>query len=371
MGLAILSGRAAAATPAAVDTLALPRPVDDSTRLEALTAQRRGVRFLLARQLPDGSWGENPAVTSLATLALLNCGENEEPAIPAAAERGVTFIVEHLPQPAADSLPVPSAATGYPVLATAVGVLAILRLDRPADHPTVGRLRQYLLNAQCLNVAPTDPRYGGFCAVPGGAPDLATTDYVLEALYLSDTLDRTPDRTAVAEKAYQAYRAAAGFLSRCQCLSATPESPEIGWFAPMPPETADSRALPPRSRGHLTCIGLKSLLYSRVSPADRRVQLAGAWLEQRFSLSANPGSPGNAGYFTYLHALSRTLNVWERATVAGAPPFRPAWRRALVEELLSRQQANGGWLNESADWWENRAELTTAYALLAMELALD
>ena len=43
------------------------------------------------------------------------------------------------------------------------------------------------------------------------------------------------------------------------------------------------------------------------------------------------------------------------------------WRMELIDELASRQQDNGSWLNdENGRWLEDNASLVTGYAILAL-----
>ena len=42
------------------------------------------------------------------------------------------------------------------------------------------------------------------------------------------------------------------------------------------------------------------------------------------------------------------------------------WRKELAEELASRQQSSGSWVNENPRWFESDPNLVTSYALLAL-----
>ena len=342
--------------------------VEDSLRLEARAALRRGCRNLVSRQLPDGSWAEHPAVTSLATLALLNAGplaEIDSQHVDAA----LNFIGrrsghDHALESAAESQ--------YPVFSTAVSMLALIRADRPQDQAALRQDREFLLSSQVTGVPDTDPRAGGFRQAAKTFPDLTTTEYVLEALYLSDYLDRPPQAAApeAGPRADAVYARAAAFIGRCQIMAA--QDAHSGGFGDHPPQPSEAlQSGPPRSAGYLLCAGLKSLLYANVPVADPRVQAAVVGLNRIYTVESNPGA-GMAGYYTYLYTLTKALAAWEQRTPsAPAVAIPAAWRRQATAALLVRQGGDGSWRQQAPDWWENRTELTTAYALLTLELTLD
>jgi len=365
-----LCAESAAGPPAAVSAVLGFPAVDESLRLEAQGAIRRGGRYLCSRQLPDGSWAENPAVTSLCALALLNAPPEAPADFREHAARGVQFIVTRL---AGDARSEFAAGQQYPVFTVAVAMLAVIRIQEAADAAFLRQARQFLLNAQCRNLPETDPLYGGFRSGKDRRPDLTTTEYALEALYLSDALDRPPTTAepAAGKRADAAYAAALVFISRCQRSGGLTAAPPGGFFRDSPGDGIVATPLPgtPRSIGYLTCAGLKSLLYAGVKADDPRVRAALGWLREAFSVDHNPGL-GEAGYYTYLFTLTKALNAWERDAGGLAAAFRPTWRREVTEALLARQGGDGQWTHRAPDWWENRPELTTAYALLALELTL-
>jgi squalene-hopene/tetraprenyl-beta-curcumene cyclase len=43
----------------------------------------------------------------------------------------------------------------------------------------------------------------------------------------------------------------------------------------------------------------------------------------------------------------------------------------LCEKLLSLQRDDGSWVNEADRWYEGNPHLVTAYAILAMQTALE
>ena len=50
---------------------------------------------------------------------------------------------------------------------------------------------------------------------------------------------------------------------------------------------------------------------------------------------------------------------------------RHNWRNALAEKLISLQGADGSWANRDSNvYWEDKPELASAWAVLALEQAL-
>ena len=48
-----------------------------------------------------------------------------------------------------------------------------------------------------------------------------------------------------------------------------------------------------------------------------------------------------------------------------------AWRRELLDKLAELQRPDGSWVNPADRWMEGRPELTTAYAMLALQAAFE
>ena len=70
--------------------------------------------------------------------------------------------------------------------------------------------------------------------------------------------------------------------------------------------------------------------------------------------------------------MAKALAVYgeEKIPVEGREE-KVAWRKELLEKLIELQKGEGYWLNENGRWWESDPVLVTAYAVLAMEIALS
>jgi len=367
-------GVASVQAPAVAEMLARPE-IGASLVLEAHSSIGRGVSFLLGKQLRDGSWSRHPVITSYATLALANSRQDGDAELRGAIDRAVQFVAD---QAQADGSIWNAQTRQYSVYSTAISVLSLIRINRPNDTPRIRAARAYLLSSQQVDVPESDPGFGGFSPARGVAADLTTTQWVLEALYLTDALDRAEPAASpeAVQRADTAYQRAMVFVSRCQQMTmgaaaaGEPLLAPLGWFADgtTPGATgADVSGSTPRSIGFLTYAGLKSLLYARAPADDPCVVAAVAWARQHYRTDANPGL-GTVGLYTYLYTMVKALKAYELNMLWFETALGVDWRREVVDRLLSLQHGTGEWLHSDPRWWETQPELVSAYALLTLEM---
>jgi len=361
---AVFVGVNALGDPAA----AARRGMSVSLLLEAGSSVHRAKKFLLSKQLPSGAWSGHPVITSYVTVALANSAGREDAATTAAITRASGYLAKEV-QP--DGSLWNEKTKQYPVYSTAISALGLIRTGG-CDADILRRIRTYLLAAQCLDSDPSSSSYGGYGPAPGAAPDLTTTQWVLETLYLTDGLDRGNCKTAVA-KADSAYAKAIVFVSRCQRSGVREGGHDSlmqppGWFADSPEaSTAGPSGSTPRGVGYLTFAGLKSLLYARVPRADQRVVAAATWGRAHYTTAENPGL-GSVGLYTYLYTMAKALKAYEMAGAGLAPPVQTRWRQEVVNRLLVLQHGSGAWKQNDSHWWETQPDLVTAYALLTLQM---
>jgi len=165
---------------------------------------------------------------------------------------------------------------------------------------------------RCQVTKDGDPADGGFSAAPPGAPDLRTTSQAARAL-----------------GAFPGAPRAIAFVTRCQRPT--------GGFAGNPGVAHPDPAS--------TCDALIALRGFGVPADDERVKNALLWLRA----NAPPGFS-----FRFLASLAA---VWQDL---GGPP---GWRETLSARLLSRQRADGSWVNDGE---EMDPVVATALALEAL-----
>ncbi|MFW6413925.1 MAG: hypothetical protein ACOCZS_01365 [Verrucomicrobiota bacterium] len=351
-----------------------------SLQLETELAVDRGAEFLVEDQLENGSWNDHPAITSLATLALANLPDNSRVQAEVAIKKALDYLKQQVQE---DGGLWNRKTENYKLYSTAVGVMALVRCNRSEDLAVIGKVRNYLVNSQQKEPEGEGRKVlnGGFAAGPGGEPNLTVTQWVVEALYLLDSLQLPENLRSSAFRTKQEvprYRQAVEFIERCQVSTEknhTTDNNSYGCFRDKPvdderensdPKVQDSRT--PRAKIFLTCLGLKSLRYAGYRMDDVRIQGALDCLRKRYTVKENPGL-GEAGYYTYLHALVNALKSLDLPflEVDGERRF---WRPETARELLNRQRGDGSWRHDEPAWWENNPSLSTSYAVLILEKVL-
>jgi squalene-hopene/tetraprenyl-beta-curcumene cyclase len=346
--------------------------------------------YLLSKQMDDGSWFHHPAITSLVCVGLINSPQYATTKVKAAVERGLDFVVKF----AKPDGSIWTEGNGqYPNYCTSVSLIALAAADRPQDRALIRKARDFIMgpNSQFSNLKKSDPSYGGIGYGHSLRPDLSNTQWALEALAMTDHLDREPlcKDPERAKKADLAWDRAATFLTRCQNLA---ETNKAGWVMSDPDNKGgfiympgcDENGLPPeskageedmggrkglRSYGSMTYAGLKSMLYAKLKKDDVRVKAAHEWIRRHFTFDKNPGI-GAEGHFYYLHTVSKALSVYGEDTLVDDQGVEHNWRAEFIDKLLAMQKPEGFWVNEaSGRWMESMPELVTAYGMMAMEIA--
>ncbi|GAA5508983.1 prenyltransferase/squalene oxidase repeat-containing protein [Novipirellula caenicola] len=216
---------------------------------------------------------------------------------------------------------------------------------------------------------PSDPWYGGVGYGGEGRPDLSNTGYFIETLRATESGPEDP-----------AIQRALAFVSRCQNLDSkfndTPFAAKVddgGFYYEIPttkidPSTSDERYTANgglRSYGSMGYTGLKSMIFAGLTPTDPRVKAALQWIATHYDVDNNPGM-GSAGLYYYYHTFAAALSAAGLKTVDAADGTKHDWKADLVEELASRQNADGSWSNDNRRWFENDKNLATSFALMSL-----
>lgn len=232
------------------------------------------------------------------------------------------------------------------------------------------------------------PWYGGAGYGGSSRPDNSNLNLMLQGLHDSGLDCNDP-----------AFQRAVAFLQRTQMLDAvndmryadgsrqggfiyatSPSKDAIGHGeskAGVIEETLDDGSVVSRLRcyGSMTYAGFKSYLYANLDRDDPRVVAAHDWLRRHYTLDENPGM-GMQGYYYYLVTMSRALDAWGSTTITplnrdGTPAEPRDWANDLIAKIASLQRPDGSFVNESDRWMEGDPVLVTAYALLALQHAID
>ncbi len=358
--------------------------ISESLILEAQVAMERGVNFLLSKQDSAGAWCEDPAITALCMLALnQKQTQHNRSRINSAIEKGRKYCLSF--QQADGAFAKDGKYINY---TTSVVLSTLAILNHPDDREAMVKARHFLIDSQLDEdhaTSPTpdsSPFFGGIGYGKAGLerPDLSNTQFALEALALSAHLEGE-DHPVWEKKSNLAWKNALVFLARCQQISDTAlQTQNItdldivndGGFIYKPDESKakslDS-AQNLRSYGSMTYAGIKSMIYARLTPDDFRVKAARAWAEKHYTLNENPGM-GGEGHLYYLHTFAKTNAVLGDETLKDAQGNTHYWREELIRKLLNMEQ-NGIWINPVGRWMESIPELTTAYAMISLALALQ
>lgn len=351
-----------------------PRRADLSLKLEVAHAIDKALDWLKKRQNPDGSWSQPdyPALTALVLTSFM-----AEPAgtyrasKPEFIQRGYLSLLKNV-QPdggiygAAGQMPLEN-------YNTAVSVTALVASHDKAYETTIRRARNYLISLQ---------NNGGLGYNKTGGTDMSNTVLGLEALYYSRYLAEDADAKAVPAGMRELdWKSAIAFIQSCQNLPEYNKQPWVsddpknrGGFIYSPdeskagPEKLESGRTTLRSYGSISYAGLLSYIYADLAKDDPRVQGVFEWLRGNYSVAENPGM-GADGLFYYYCTMAKALSALGVDKLNLKDGSTVDWRRDLALRLISLQDGvDGFWVNGNGRWWEKDPVLTTAYALIALEI---
>lgn len=345
------------------------RPAADVAALQARVqpAIDRGLAYLEKEQGDDGGWHRllvpfAPGISALAVKCFLQdpaYGPHHE-----VSQRGVRFLLKN--QKKDGGIYTTDAFGTY---MTSVALMALTSARDPSLLPQINQCIDYLRSNQYDEDVKDDKGkvvnashdwYGGAGHGGGRRPDLSHTQLMLEALHESGLPADDP-----------VYIRAVAFIERCQQAD--------GGFAYAPGESKAGEikvdgVKVPRSYGSMTYAAFKSLLYAELKRDDPRVRKAWEWMRKNYTLEANPNMPGRQskeGLFYFYHAFARAMQASGEAVIVDANGTSHDWRAELCDQLMSLQRRDGSWVNSDDRFAEGDPHLVTAYAILAMQAALQ
>lgn len=355
------------------------------SREEILASVAKGLAYLAKQQQPDGSFAnpenkatsqDHPALTALPLLAFQRdpSGNRHTELL----QKGYAFLRTKV-QP--DGGIYGSGLSNYN---TSVSMMALLSSGDPKDEPLITRARAFVAGQQASNMLKPEVN-GGFGYGATGTspkrqhPDLDNTLVALEALH--EYRLRRPQAELAKDKDLD-FKAAIDFISRCQNLPGTNPLPGTngneankGGFVYYPgysnageEKLADGRTAL-RSYGSMTYAGLLSFIYADLDKSDQRVGAALDWLSKNYTLEENPGM-GRQGLFYYYNLAARGLKAAGIDELTTAKGQKIDWRAEISRKLISLQDPDGSWVNDTARWMEKDPVLVTTYCVMALETIL-
>ena len=338
------------------------RTEPDADKLEQ--AISRGVGFLQQAQADDGSFSASsgPGVTAIAATALLRSGRTANDPLVARA-------LEYLQRHVHDDGGIYQDGSRYKNYETSLAIVCFELANRN------GRYNGLLANAERFVKQQqwdedegheiSSMSYGGAGYGSHERPDLSNTSFLVEALH---AVGRGEDDPALQK--------ALVFISRCQNLegehNTSPFAAQVndgGFYytvaaggQSMAGETPEGGL---RSYGSMTYAGLKSMIYAGLTRDDPRVKAAYKWICRNYTLEENHGM-GAQGLYYYYHTFAKALAAIGEGRLVDSNGESHDWRAELAEELISRQQPDGSWINSNTRWLEGDPHLVTGYSLLAL-----
>jgi len=388
---------AAVAIGAAASFATTAHALDEAHYRTARQMIEKSIEYLRAQQdEATGGWsvragGPNlPAITGLVVTGMLM-----EPDIDASdptVERAVDYML---------SFRQPDGGIYDRILAnynTALCLSALARVNRPEAAAAIPPAHAFLKGIQWSEdsldhpetgeVDPAHPFYGGVGYGGSSRPDNSNLNLMLQGLRDSGLscddeaftralvfLERTQMHGDINDMPYAAGSQQGGFI-----YATSPSGDEVGVGeskAGMIEETLSDGATASRLRayGSMTYAGFKSYIYADLDRDDPRVRLAYDWLRRNYTLEENPGV-GMQGFYYYLVTMSRALDAWGLPTIEAAHPDGSTkesrdWANDLIDRLAELQKPDGSFENLHDRWMEGDPVLVTAYALLALQHAIN
>jgi squalene-hopene/tetraprenyl-beta-curcumene cyclase len=336
---------------------AFAQDMDSNLRSRAQRAADEGLHYLRGTQAESGAWSNSVGVTAIAVRAFLESHRGYDESDGAFITRPIQFILSHVNENG--SISESNQNESYN---TATAVVALKATGNPAYDEIIANAQKFLAGHQIDEQEGYDPThryYGGIGYGGDERPDLSNQYMAMEALRASALDPKNP-----------VWERALIFISRSQNRS---ESNDQDWaandggFTYMPGYSPHDGTA---SYGGMTHAGLISLLFAGVDKKDPRVQAAYDWIRANYTLDDNPGATDGQGLFYYYVTFATSMSAFGESEITDSDGNVHNWRNDLVEKLMELQDDDGSWINERSNrWWEDNRDLTTARAVVALNLA--
>jgi len=349
---AVLIGAGSSAASAA------PNDMNPQLRAKAQQALDSGAKYLVSKQGADGSLLSSVGLSALALTSILHNPSGSAGVDKNAIDNYAKFIVSKVNPDG--SIVERAHDESYN---TAVSIVALTAMKDPKFAPVIAGGQKYIATTQMAETrgfTPLNPWYGGIGYGGDRRPDMSNFYVALEAM-----------RSTAYDPKDPIWQKALVFASRMQNRSESNDqkwSGNDGGFAYAPGVNLPKMGGGTKSYASMTTAGLYSLLLIGVEKSDPRVQAAYKWLTTNYTLDANFGTDSKSALFYYYCAFAKVMNAYGEKEFVDGKGQRHNWRNELAERLVALQAADGSWVNaDSKDWWEDKPELVTSWALQALE----
>ena len=353
-------------------TLLYSQELESSLVLEAKSSIDNALNYLLEKKNHDYSWGKyggNPALTSLVITAFSSgkLSSKNQSIINKAAD----YVANHAQKGGAIyDLEKPR----YINYTTSLGLLALYTVNKEKYKKIGLNARNFLKSSQFTN----SYNYGGIgYGSDKTKPDLSNTQFALEALYLTQSLEKESSKNNI-DATKLCWEKAKTFLSRCQKIKSNdmewvkdnnyPQDNGGAIYSPTVSKV-DSKDGTLRTYGSMSYALLKSMIYADIKENDIRVSSILSWVSNNYTLDENPNM-GKKGYYYYLNMFAKALHISRQKYIATKDGNLHNWRKDVINKLLSLQKNGGYWQNEEGRWQESNPILVTAYSVITLRYAL-
>lgn len=326
-----------------------------------------GISYLRTQQ-KDGKWMNHPGVTSLCLMAKINCHRKYEYQDGPFMRTPLDYLLSL--QQNDGGFYDPNSRSPTKNYSTSLAMIALSATQDKRFAQALEKAKQFLIEVQADEGEQYDKDkdyfYGGIGYGGDQRPDLSNLHMALEAL-----------RAAGLDKNHPAFKKALIFVNRCQDTEENPLewSETSGGFA-YSPDVPTNKNLPTikkerviRPYGSMTFAGLKSLIFCDVPPNDKRIKQALEWIKKNFSVKVHPGmKDGQISIYYYYFTLSKALDLISNENYNIDKKLVHNWNLTLANEILSRQQKDGSWVNSQKKYMEGFPVLCTAYAINSLNL---
>ena len=290
----------------------------------------KGISWLRSHQYANGSWLNDPAVTSMAVLTMLNWDYDESDSV---VSDGIAYIRSYI-NPDGSVYSNIARSTYY----TSIAILPLVATHNSSYESEIERMREWLIDLQwdesCIygGVNTSSWYYGGWGYGSSGRPDLSNTQWAIMGLKAADN-----ELGLTAVSTYN--KCADWFLARCRNAD--------GGSAYTPGDSSIHTMTAASVWSYALC--------GRGSSAEAAGGIQ--WLTDHYSLTNNDGWGYWSEYY-YKVTLAKALTMTHK-TMLGTHD----WYAELSQKLIDEQYAGGNW----PDTGMMGSEMSTAWAIMALQ----